>query len=146
MIRYGTKMVDFMAVGTIEHYYESSCWKINPLLGRHGRTATRSGRIGISFRRCRHVLRCLGLVSRSAGLRTYGGPQVPTFVQRPGTPRRHHSHTRTTPLPHHTTFQHVVWCLREKSSAVSAWCRRGVPGARFTKYLTIYRKIILSLS
>jgi len=31
----------------------------------------------------------------------YGGSQVPTFVQRPGTPRRHHNHTTTT--SHHST-------------------------------------------
>jgi len=30
----------------------------------------------------------------------YGGPQVPTFVQRPGTSRRHHSHARLVWLVH----------------------------------------------
>ena len=45
----------------------------------------------------------------------YGGPQVPTFVQRPGTPQ-----------PHRTTISNlkcIVWCHDEKSSVVWLWCR-----------------------
>ena len=35
-------------------------------------------------------------------------------------------HITPTPQPHHTTFQRVVRCHHEKSSAVWLWC--GVPG------------------
>jgi len=36
----------------------------------------------------RHVNTCFFLM-----FRTVAGAQVPTFVQRPGTPHRHHNHT-----------------------------------------------------
>ena len=40
--------------------------------------------------------------------RSCGGPQVPTFVQRPGTPTP--THCTTSLQPHYSTFRHVAWC------------------------------------
>ena len=45
-----------------------------------------------------HIAICLNNVCRHSNrlMRTasiYGGPQVPTFVQRPGIPHLHHNHT-----------------------------------------------------
>jgi len=43
-----------------------------------------------------------------------GGPQVPTFVQRPGTPHRHHNHTTLCfsrgVTPHYISKCSVAWC------------------------------------
>ena len=47
----------------------------------------------------------------------YGGPQVPTFVQKPGTPHTAH-HTDTTPQPH--------LIVTQKCSKVWLWCWCGV--------------------
>ena len=49
---------------------------------------------------------------------SYGGPRVPTFVRRPGTPHRHYNHTTTTPQPHRTTFL----SHHKKSTVMWLWC------------------------
>ena len=93
--------------------------------------------------------------------------QVPTFVQRSGIPRRwHHNHTTLIFSRWHlTAFR--MWCgccvvtqhhnphsggatpERARSNDLT-WLEDFLtskwPGAQFTKYLTIYRKIIVSLS
>jgi len=49
-------------------------------------------------------------------LAVYGGPQVPTFVRRSGTPHRHHTR-------HHTTFPHVVLCYTTRKVVCCVlWC------------------------
>jgi len=89
--------------------------------------------------------------------------QVPTFVQRPGIPHRHHDHTTLIfSWWHLTTFR--MWCgccvatqhrnphsggatsVRARSNDLT-WLEDFLtskwPGAQFTKYLTIYRKFIV---
>ena len=60
---------------------------------------------------------------------SYGGPQVPTFVQRPGTP----------PQPHHTT---LVRCHRAKCSVMWLWCLIVVWSHQCTVYYFFFRGAI----
>jgi len=61
--------------------------------------------------------------------RSCGGPQVPTFVQRPGTPTP--THCTTSLQPHYSTFRHVARCG-------CAWCRCRVPGLNWTNVGTCW--------
>jgi len=61
--------------------------------------------------------------------RSCGGPQVPTFVQRPGTPTP--THCTTSLQPHYSTFRHVAWCG-------CAWCWCRVPGLNWTNVGTCW--------
>ena len=69
---------------------------------------------------CAFKLKTLGM--ERAQQCDYGGPQVPTFVQRPST------HTDTTTTQRYFSRGDTTLLFEKQPSVVWLWCRCGVPG------------------